>query len=76
MIDFNKNKIKHIAYSFEKDFFKVMNNTGKTKFRLANHAKDYTKYANNLQKIFYKDLEIKTVLTLDKQPMQDLLFQI
>ena len=45
-----------------------MNNTGKTKFRLVNHAKDYTKYANNLQ-IFYKDLEIKTVLTLDKQPM-------
>ena len=41
-----------------------MNNTGKTKFRLVNHAKDYTKYANNLQKILgFAILDLSKLLT-------------
>ena len=53
-IDFNTDKRKNAANSFEKDFFKVMNNSvyGKTmenltkriKARLVNNAKDYKRY--------------------------------
>ena len=52
-IDFNKGKRKNAANSFEKDFFKLMNNSvfGKTmedlrkriSFELINNAKDYVK---------------------------------
>ena len=67
-IDFNTNKRKNAANSFEKCFFKRMNNSifGKTmenirkriSIRLLNNAKDYTKYENKpsfvSQKIFNK----------------------
>ena len=53
-IDFNTNKRKNAANSFEKDFFKFMNNTvfGETienlrkriSVKLINNAKDYAKY--------------------------------
>ena len=69
-IDFNTDKRKNAANSFEKDFFKLMNNSvyGKAmenlrkriKFRLVNNAKDYKKYVSRpsfvSQKIFNKNL--------------------
>ena len=68
-IDFNTNKIKNAANSFEKYFFKLMNNSafGKTKenlrkkinVRLVNNAGDYKKYVTKprfvSQKIFDKN---------------------
>ena len=55
-IDFNKDKRKNAAYSFEKDFFKLMNNSvfGKTmenlrkriSVRLVHNAKDYVRYVS------------------------------
>ena len=80
-IDFNTGKRKNAANSFEKYFFKLMNNSafGKTmenlwkriNVRLVNNAKDYIQYTNKptfvSKKIFNKSfVEIKPVLTLDK----------
>ena len=67
-IDFNTDKRKHAANSFEKNFLKLMNNSvyGKTmgnlrkriNVRLVNNAKNYIKYTNKpsfvSQKIFNK----------------------
>ena len=69
-IDFNTDKSKNAANSFQKDFFKLMNNStfGKTienlrkrtNFRLVNNAGDYKKYVSKpsfvSQKIFSKNL--------------------
>ena len=69
-IDFNTEKIKNAANSFERQFFKLMINSvyGKTmenlrkrvNVRLVNNAKDYTKYRSKpsfvSQKIFKKNL--------------------
>ena len=69
-IDFNTDKRKHAANSFEKNFFKLMNNIdyGKTmenlrkriNVRLINNAKDYMKYTSKpsfvSQRIFSKNL--------------------
>ena len=68
-IDFNTNKRKHAANSFEKDFFKLMNNAvfGKTmeslrkrvSVKLINNVKYYVKYISIpifvSQKIFSKN---------------------
>ena len=65
-INFNTDKRKHAANSFEKDFYKMMNNRafGKTRknlrkrinLRLVNIAKDYKQYTSKpnfvSQKIF------------------------
>ena len=69
IIDFNTDKTKHAANSFEKYFFKLMNNSfyGKTmenlrkiiNVRLVNNPKDYKKYVSKpsfvSQKIFSKN---------------------
>ena len=69
-IDFNTEKKKNAANSFEKQFFKLMINSvyGKTmenlrkrvNVRLVNNAKDYAKYTSKpsfvSQKIFKKNL--------------------
>ena len=68
-IDFNTDKRKNTANSFEKDFFKLMNNStfGKTmeklrkriNVKLVNNAEDYKKYVSKpcfvSQKIFSKN---------------------
>ena len=69
-IDFNTDKIKNAANDFEKDFFKLMNNSGYGKtmknlrktmsVRLVNNAEDYKRCVSKSrfvsQKIFSKDL--------------------
>ena len=67
-IDFNTDKRKNVANSFEKDFFKLIINSvyGRTVFmrkrrnvRLVNNNKDYKKYVSKTsfdsQKIFSKN---------------------
>ena len=80
-IDFNTDKREHATNRFEKDFFKLMNNSfyGKTmenlrkiiNARLVNNAKDYTSKPSFVsQKIFSKTFvvihKIKPILALDK----------
>ena len=68
-IDFNTDKRKNVANSFEKDFFKLIINSvyGRTVFmrkrinvRLVNNNKDYKKYVSKTsfdsQKIFNKNI--------------------
>ena len=68
-IDFNTDKRKIAASSFEKNFFKLMNNSifGKTMENLRKriNVKFISKPSFVSQKIFSKN-EIKPVLTLDK----------
>ena len=68
-ISFNTNKRKNVANSFEKDFFKLINNSVFCKtmenirkridVRLVNNAKNYVKYISNpnfvSQNIFSKN---------------------
>ena len=77
-VDFNKDKRKNAANSFEKDFFKLANNNVFRKkmenLRFVNNAKDYAKRISKpsfvSQKIFSKNFvaiyEIKPVLALNK----------
>ena len=81
-IDFNTDKRKNAANSFEKNYFKLMNNSVFCKtmenlrksVKLLNKAKDYVKCISKpsfvSQKIFSKDFvtihEIKPVLMLNK----------
>ena len=65
-IDFNTYKRKHATNSFEKDFFKLINNSvyGKTienlrkkiKIRLVNNAKDYEKICKQTKLCFTEDI--------------------
>ena len=74
-IDFNTDKRKHAANSFEKDLGKTMENLRKRiNVILVNNAKDYVRYVSKpsfvSRKIFSKNFvaihEIKPVLTLNK----------